>query len=46
MSDMINRKDKSSGGSPTTIIVYSVLDGRIVAESVAKQISVNQAVYR
>jgi hypothetical protein len=44
---MINRKDKSSsGGAPSTIIVYSVLDGRIVAESVAKQISVNQAVYR
>ncbi len=34
----------SSG--PTTIIVYSVLDGRVVAESVAKQISINQAVYR
>jgi hypothetical protein len=47
MNDMINRKDKSSsGGTPSTIIVYSVLDGRIVAESVAKQISVNQAVYR
>ena len=46
MNDMINRKDRSGGTCPTTIIVYSVLDGRIVAESVAKQISVNQAVYR
>ncbi len=38
---------KSSGGGGTsTIIVYSVLDGQVIAESVAKRISVNQAVYR
>jgi hypothetical protein len=45
-ADMMTQRKPSSGGGPTTIIVYSVLDGRVVAESVARQISVNQAVYR
>ncbi len=45
-ADMMTQRKPSGGGGPTTIIVYSVLDGRVVAESVARQISVNQAVYR
>lgn len=47
MSDFINRRNQqSNGGGPIMITVYSVLDGQIIAESVAKRISVNQAVYR
>ncbi len=47
MSDIVNRRDKQgNGGGTSTIIVYSVLDGQVIAESVAKRISVNQAVYR
>ena len=46
MSDIVNRRTSGNGGGTSTIIVYSVLDGQVIAESVAKRISVNQAVYR
>jgi len=48
MSDFVNRRNQQSngGGGTSTIIVYSVLDGQVIAESVARRISVNQAVYR
>jgi hypothetical protein len=46
MSDIINRRQQSGGTGIITVIVPVMLNGKQIAEVVASEISVNQAVYR
>jgi hypothetical protein len=47
MSDIVNRKsDKSGGGSRDIIHTHVYLNGKHIAEAVASEITVDQAVYR